>query len=212
MNQYIARPPVGFIEAIKSAFTQYATCNGRSRRSEFWFFSLFNFIINLILIILMVATLKKVETTYGYGYTYEVNPFLNLISWIYSLAVICPTISLAVRRLHDIGKGGAYILMGLIPIAGPIILLVYYCQDSQPELNQYGASPKYYMNQDNTSPVGYQPNPSPLIPNQYNNDVQLNVNPQQGITAQPQPNMGYPPQVTYIPPQQNNMMYPQNNV
>lgn len=195
MDQYSIRPRVGFLEAIKSVFKQYTKYSGRSRRSEFWYFALINNIIQLILIIIMIATIEKIESSsysypYVYYYTYyKVNPIVQIVALIYSLAVLCPSFCLNIRRLHDIGKSGYYLFLAFIPIIGIIILIVFFCFDSQREQNEYGPSPKYFINEVN--PIAYQPNP--LIPVQSNSDVQLTVNPQQDPYLQPQPNMIYPP-------------------
>ena len=109
-------PPVraiGFGEAIKNFFTNYANFSGRATRSEFWFAYLFNFLVGLAI------------------------GWIPVIGWIYSLGVIVPNLAIAWRRLHDIGKSGGWFFMILIPLAGPIILLVQYCKDSDAD-NQYG--------------------------------------------------------------------------
>ena len=59
MDQYSIRPRVGFLESIKSVFKQYTKYSGRSRRSEFWYFTIINNIIQLTLIIIMIATIEK---------------------------------------------------------------------------------------------------------------------------------------------------------
>jgi len=190
MNQYNIQPSVGFIEAIKMAFKNYANFKGRSRRSEYWFFFLFNFIISSIIIILMIATIKKVESSsysypYVYYYTYyKVNPFISVLSYIQFFVMIVPILSVQVRRLHDIGKSGVYLFFYLIPLVGAIIIIIYFCKDSEPGNNLYGPSPKYLMNEG--TPIY---NPTPLVPNSGNNDTQLNVNPQQETYLQPQENM-----------------------
>jgi len=61
---------------------------------------------------------------------------------LYSLAVLIPSLAVTVRRLHDVGKSGWFILVGLIPLIGSIWLLVLFCTDSKPGENQYGPSPK----------------------------------------------------------------------
>lgn len=104
---------MGFSQAVKSVFSNYANFSGRARRSEYWYFVLFSLIIGLI-------------------------PIVNLIVGLIS---IIPGIAVCVRRLHDIGKSGWWLLLCLIPIVN-LILLVWYCTDSQPGENQWGANPK----------------------------------------------------------------------
>ena len=66
----------------------------------------------------------------------------GLIGGLYSLAVLLPGIALGVRRLHDIGKSGWWMLIALVPLIGLIVLLVFACTDSQPGDNEYGPNPK----------------------------------------------------------------------
>lgn len=103
---------------------QYADVSGRARRSEYWFFVLFNFFAGIVLGVLALVLKTPVLT------------------WIYQVAIFIPSLAVCVRRLHDIGKSGWFLLISLIPIIGAIWLLVLYCQDSQPGTNQWGANPK----------------------------------------------------------------------
>ena len=103
---------------------KYAEFEGRARRSEFWYFALFNFIVSV--------GLGMVDVFTGLGF----------LSTVYGLAVIIPGIALGVRRLHDTGKSGWWLLVFLIPMVGWIILLVFYLQDSQLHANEYGPNPK----------------------------------------------------------------------
>ncbi len=118
---------MSFIDAIKSVFTQYVGFRGRARRSEFWFYYLFIAIVNAVLGGLQSATGS--------------NAFA-VITIIFGLATLLPTLAVAVRRLHDIGKKWPFLFMGLIPIAGCIILIVNWAKDSQPGDNQFGPNPK----------------------------------------------------------------------
>ena len=101
---------------------KYAKFDGRAGKNEFWYFVLGNFIISIILGIIPG----------GIG---------DLIYSLYSLAVLVPGIAVSVRRLHDIGKSGWNLLMGLIPIAGIIILIIWYIKDGDPNENTYGPVP-----------------------------------------------------------------------
>ena len=117
---------------------KYAVFSGRARRKEFWYFELFNFIIYIVLSLLQILLLllapspSLLPLVLGFG----------VLSWIYSLAVLIPSIAVTVRRLHDTGRSGWWIFIGLIPFVGGIILLVYMVLDSQAGTNQYGPSPK----------------------------------------------------------------------
>ena len=188
MDQIETRPRVGFFEAIIKAFKNYVNCNGRARRSEFWYFYLLIAIINIILIIIMISTLEKEEkTSYMNGYViyyyhYKVKPILSAISYILTAAYICPLISCAVRWLHDVRESGLFLFIFFIPIGGIIILLITLAKDSKMEENQYGPCPKYIAINKISSSINNQ-----LYPEQNTNDIQLNINPQQNSYPQPQP-------------------------
>lgn len=109
-------PSVGFGEAIKLFFSNYANFKGRSRRSEYWWAILF---VNLI------------STLLGY-----VLPELGAI-WM--LIILIPCLSLYIRRLHDIGLSGWFYLLSWVPFLG----LVWCCMDSKPDTNKWGSSTKY---------------------------------------------------------------------
>lgn len=110
---------------------KYAVFSGRAQRSEFWYFVLFNVIITGVLSWIdraLGATIGSMGT--------------GILSSLYSLAVLIPSIAVGVRRLHDTDRSGWWLLIGLIPIIGWIVLIVFYVQDSQPGENKYGPNPK----------------------------------------------------------------------
>ncbi|OYT16867.1 MAG: hypothetical protein B7C24_05510 [Bacteroidetes bacterium 4572_77] len=109
---------------------KYAEFNGRSRRKEYWMFVLFNMIISFALI--SVEHLLGIATSYGGGF----------LSNIYSLAILIPSIAVGVRRLHDIGKSGWWLLIGLIPVIGWIWIIILLATDGLPGSNEYGTNPK----------------------------------------------------------------------
>ena len=110
---------------------KYAVFSGRARRKEYWFFVLFNIIFSIAFTVIDGVT-GTLDPTMGIG----------LLSLLYSLAVLIPSISVTVRRLHDIGRSGWWLLIILIPLLGAIILLVFMFLDSKSEESQYGANPK----------------------------------------------------------------------
>ena len=114
-----------YLQALK----KYAVFSGRSRRREYWFFVLFSIIISIVLGVIdaMIGT-----QTGGIG----------ILSAIYALAILIPSIAVSVRRLHDINKTGWWILIGFIPIIGTIILLIFALLAGTPGNNDYGADPK----------------------------------------------------------------------
>jgi uncharacterized membrane protein YhaH (DUF805 family) len=103
----------------------YVGFEGRARRTEYWMFVLFNFLAAIVLAILeYLLGLESVLTV------------------LYSLAILLPSLAVAVRRLHDTGRSGWWILINLVPFVGGIILLVFMCLDSQEGENEYGVNPK----------------------------------------------------------------------
>lgn len=105
----------------------YVGFQGRARRKEYWMFFLFNFLFTMLLSI--------IEMMLGLG---------GILSGLYGLAVLLPTLAVSVRRLHDIGRTGWWMLLSIIPVIGLIVLLVFAVFDSQPGENKYGPNPKGY--------------------------------------------------------------------
>ncbi|GGT79803.1 MULTISPECIES: DUF805 domain-containing protein [Streptomyces] len=103
---------------------KYAVFGGRARRKEFWMFTLFSVIISIVL--------SVIDGVLG----------MQLLSLIYSLAVLIPTLAVSVRRLHDTGRSGWWILIGLIPLVGAIILIVFYATEGNQSENAHGPNPK----------------------------------------------------------------------
>ena len=112
------------------AWKNYVNFQGRARRKAYWMFVLFNIIA--IVVLGMIDGALGLGGQSGYG----------ILSGIYSLAIILPGLAVAVRRLHDTGRSGWWMLIGLVPVVGPIVLLVFFVQDSQPGGNQFGPNPK----------------------------------------------------------------------
>ncbi len=112
---------------------QYATFSGRARRKEYWFFMLFN--------LLFTVGLTVLDMVFG---TYNAEMGWGALSLVYTLAVLLPSLAVTVRRLHDSGKAGWWILLVFIPVIGGIIMLVLMCLDSKPD-NEYGPNPKHAL-------------------------------------------------------------------
>ncbi len=112
------------------AWKNYVNFQGRARRKAYWMFALFNIIAIIALGVIEGAIGLSGQSGYG------------ILTGLYSLAIILPGLAVAVRRLHDTGRSGWWILIGLVPLVGPIVLLVFFVQDSQPGSNQYGPNPK----------------------------------------------------------------------
>ena len=114
------------MEWYLAVLRKYAVFSGRARRKEFWMFVLVNFIISLGLGVISIVIKDK----------------NNILGMLYSLAVFLPSLAVSVRRLHDTGRSGWWLLIGFIPIIGWIALLIFYIMDSQPGENKYGPNPK----------------------------------------------------------------------
>ena len=110
---------------------KYAVFKGRARRQEYWYFLLFNILISF--------ALSMVDAMIGSPGAAEGG---GLLGTVYSLAVLIPSIAVGVRRLHDIGKPGWWMLIGLIPLIGLLVLIYFFVQDSHPGSNEYGPNPK----------------------------------------------------------------------
>ena len=105
--------------------SKYADFSGRATRSEFWWFALYNLLIAIGLAI--------AEFVLGLG---------QLLSVIYGVAIFIPNWAVSVRRLHDTDHSGWWLLIGIVPLVGAIILFIFYISDSSPGPNDYGSSPK----------------------------------------------------------------------
>ena len=128
-----AVPPVTFGESISKAIAGITDYNSRSRRSEYWYMALLGFLFSIAFNVLATFLAKITILMY----------ILRAIGAIVSIASLVINLPLAVRRLHDIGKTGWLLLLIFIPLVGAIILLIWFCTDSQAEANEYGPSPKY---------------------------------------------------------------------
>ena len=116
-----------YLEVLK----KYAVFSGRARRKEYWYFFLFNIIISIVLVM--------IDSMTG---SFSAEGGMGLLSGIYTLAVLIPSVAVSVRRLHDTNRSGWWLLISLVPLIGGFVLLVFLVFDSEPEENQYGANPK----------------------------------------------------------------------
>ena len=127
---------MGFAEAIKSFWSNYATFKGRARRSEYWFIQLFLIITNVAVgaidLVLMNGDVDRFIANGGGG----------IVGLVWILVTIVPALAVLVRRLHDTGKSGWWVLMGFVPFAGAIVLFVFTVLDSTSGENKYGPSAK----------------------------------------------------------------------
>ncbi len=118
---------MSFTDAIRSVLQQnYANFHGRARRSEYWYWFLALVIVEVVIRIIGLVS----------GGLYDVLAVLLF------LGLIVPNLAVGSRRLHDTGRTGWWQLIGIIPLIGWIVLVVFFVTDSQPASNQYGDSPK----------------------------------------------------------------------
>ena len=117
---------MGFVEAINVCLKQkYADFNGRALRSEYWYFVLFTYILQLVL-----------------GVVASAAPSLgNAILGLVMLALIVPSLAVGARRLHDLNKSGWWQLLVFLPLIGIIVLIVFYCTEGNPGANRFGPAP-----------------------------------------------------------------------
>lgn len=115
---------VGFVDAVKLFFSNYTNFKGRSTRSEFWWWMLATVIIGIVLNILGALA----------------SPF-KIIMGLYSLGILVPSVALYIRRMHDVGKSGFWVLINLVPIVGFIVFVVFAVQPSA-AANEWGEPAK----------------------------------------------------------------------
>lgn len=115
-----------YVDVWKNSFNY----SGRARRKEYWMFSLINFLVYVVLMV-VAGVISSPDSMLGTG-----------LIGIYGLAAIFPSIAVGVRRLHDTSRSGWWTLIAFVPFIG-IWFLVLMVLDSKPETNQWGPSPKY---------------------------------------------------------------------
>ena len=116
-----------YYEVLKN----YTVFSGRASRKEFWYFTLFNAIITIVLGVLDLVT----------G-SYLTESGIWFLSGGYALALLMPSIAVSIRRLHDTDRSGWWVLFSLVPLIGIIVFYLFMAQDSEPGENQYGPNPK----------------------------------------------------------------------
>jgi len=128
VGQYDPGPPMGFGGAIATCFRKYVDFTGRARRSEFWFFYLFYCLVGLGLGIIDIAI---------FGIERGIFP----LTWLTSLVFFIPWLAALVRRLHDRDYSGWRVLLYLIPLVGPILVIIWLCMRGTMGPNRFGPDP-----------------------------------------------------------------------
>jgi uncharacterized membrane protein YhaH (DUF805 family) len=120
-----------FDNAIRTVYQKYAIFDGRAGRPEFWWFNLYAVLTNVAITVVFAAFAVTVDAMGEVA-------FHGVVALLWSLANLLPSLAVSVRRLHDIGKSGWWLLITLIPLAGVIIFIVWLCQKSDTGDNAYG--------------------------------------------------------------------------
>lgn len=131
---------MSFATAVKSFWSNYTNFKGRARRSEYWFIQLFLIATNIAVAVVDLALMN------GDVERFIANGGGGIVGLIWILATIVPALAVLIRRLHDTNRSGWWALIGLVPVAGAIVLLVFTVEDSNKGVNKYGASPKESSN------------------------------------------------------------------
>jgi uncharacterized membrane protein YhaH (DUF805 family) len=107
---------------------KYTVFHGRAGRPEFWWFTLVNIVVSVVIFQIVIGAIAG----HAVG---------EALSGLYGLAVLLPNLGVAIRRLHDTNRTGWWILIGIIPVIGWIILIVFYAMGGDSSENSYGGLP-----------------------------------------------------------------------
>ncbi len=139
---------MSFMDSIKTCFGKYATFAGRASRSEFWWFMLFLLVSTVVLSfvdtvvfgprdVMTMATTDSFEQGMSFNFSWNPQP----ITAVFMLVTLLPNISVMVRRLHDTGRSGGWWFIGLIPMIGLIVLIIFTASKGTDGDNAYGPDP-----------------------------------------------------------------------
>ena len=126
---------MGFVDAVKSGFSNYVNFSDRACRSEYWYWVLFAVIGAIVTVI--------IDSMIGLSITYT----------IFALATFLPGLAVGIRRLHDLDRSGWWILLFLIPLIGAIILIIWFCSKGTDGPNRFGADRLAGLGQINPRPA-----------------------------------------------------------
>lgn len=136
------------VAAVKSCFRQYATFSGRAPRSEFWFFTLFQFISYYAFSFVVGIVSFVIRVSHGFPPLAPRPPgfdpdtlYAQIPLLIWSLALFLPSIAVTVRRLHDIDRSGWWYWLYFVPLVGLVLTLVWNCERGTRGANRFGPDP-----------------------------------------------------------------------
>lgn len=118
---------MGFVDAVKSVFSQYVGFSGRAMRSEYWYWVLFSVLVSIVASVVDVIL-------FGIDGTSPLNSIVSLV-------LLLPGLAVSVRRLHDIGRSGWWLLLSVIPLIGWIVLIVWTATRGDATENRFGPPP-----------------------------------------------------------------------
>lgn len=124
------------LEVFKKCIRNYVVFDGRARRKEYWYFTLFNSLVMIGIIVIGLLLYAIFNQTGG------ILIAAYVLVGLYDLFIILPSLAVAFRRLHDTGRSGTAIFISLVPFVGEIILLIWLIEDSYYGANKYGENPK----------------------------------------------------------------------
>ncbi len=127
-----------FQTAVRTCFSKYVTFSGRAARSELWWYVLFVIVVNFLLTFVDSFLFGTTVTT-EYGFSASTNT--PIFSGLFMLATLLPSISVAVRRLHDTDRSGWWYWIGLVPLIGAILLIVWFASKGTSGKNRFGPDP-----------------------------------------------------------------------
>lgn len=116
---------------VQTVLKKYAVFSGRAQRAEYWYFVLF-YVIGYVVLGLLDGSLRSPDEDSGYG----------LLTGLFALALLIPSLAVGVRRLHDTDRSGWWLLLMFVPLIGAIVLLVFTVQDGTRGDNRFGPDPK----------------------------------------------------------------------
>ena len=131
---------MNFGTALKAFWSNYSNFKGRARRSEYWFIQLFLVLTNIAVAAIDLALMN------GDVERFIANGGGGIVGLVWIFATIVPALAVLIRRLHDTNRSGWWALIGLVPLAGAVVLLVFTVEDSNKGVNKYGASQKESRN------------------------------------------------------------------
>ncbi|MFG1294335.1 DUF805 domain-containing protein [Xanthobacter variabilis] len=142
---------MNFSTAVKTCLSKYVVFDGRATRSEFWWFELFVLLlpiaVSIIVALFMGPMVGGMQTEtfgpmgHGWGMAMWGSYGFGFLPHLVSLALFLPNLAVGVRRLHDVGRSGWWLLIMFIPLIGFLVLLFWWVQPSEPRDNAFGSAP-----------------------------------------------------------------------